>query len=426
MTPDPDLSKAALPAIKYAKIQPAIAIKPKPSLQAVAPKPAFNPRYDPTASPAVLEDALINTLRKWVLPPRPRPGRKPTTATPEKTHQKKQRCLKAYDAAEPLRAAPPFLKSLSPCPGSGQSPALASAARASGLAASHLPSASSGPPPLGLLTPTSLPAALLQSTPVAVQPGGSAAQGARVRELQTAYLAKLKEQDLVQNYIEILTNQIKDLKFVQSGVITFAALNSSSASKPRAASLPAEQLDHINNVCDLDLFLAHQTTQANVIHSVTKKFVGDSTAKGNHVELQIGHYLKLRASHDRPNGPGHSAAVLEDGARGAGRVPDGLTATRDKIRMSEFTPSLLQPLDAKLFEEDDKVINVDIIHELDVLAAIQDKPKLEAAEADLDILSLSLEFRGYPAAARARRGCGFCFSEGPCQCYEADTFLDEK
>ena len=44
--------------------------------------------------------------------------------------------------------------------------------------------------------------------------------------MQMSYLSKLKEQEVIRNYIEVLTNQIKELSFVQNGVITFDALKS--------------------------------------------------------------------------------------------------------------------------------------------------------------------------------------------------------
>lgn len=282
---------------KYAKIQPAVAIKPKPQ---AALKSTFNPRYNPP----LLDEQNINTLRKWVLPPRPRPGRKPTGPVLEERTTKKK--LKGHEKA--------------------------------------------------VATP-------LRRTESAPAPAPS-----DVLELQLAYLARLKEQELMRNYIEVLTDQIKELRFVQSGVITFDALNSGQA-PTAAASLPAEQLDHINNIRDLDAFLAHVTTQLNVIHSVTKRFDGG-------LQLQIRHYLELRAKHHRPAEPTQAAPPV--------------------AAASSFTPSLLRPLQMNLFEEE--VIDVDVLDEL-------------PAE---------------PAEMPRRKGCGFCSGDTPCLCFDAESVFGEK
>ena len=71
-------------ATKYHKIQPAIAPKPMPASMSQTSK--FNPI--PTGKLSLLMNQLsfarpndsssLNTSRRWVLPPRPRPGRKPT------------------------------------------------------------------------------------------------------------------------------------------------------------------------------------------------------------------------------------------------------------------------------------------------------------------------------------------------------------
>ena len=74
---------------KYPKIQPALAIKPKPVPIAVLPKPSNQPisTFDPNSRTTSLKNDIslnINTSKKWVLPPRPRPGRKPTEECPKR------------------------------------------------------------------------------------------------------------------------------------------------------------------------------------------------------------------------------------------------------------------------------------------------------------------------------------------------------
>lgn len=429
-------------ATKYAKIQPAIAIKPKPNVQAPASKPAFNPRYDPTAlsTANLLHDEAqgnINTSRKWVLPPRPRPGRKPTSAAPVNTSVPPDKSLfkkklKVQKRDDPL---PSSSLALLMSPGAGS------------LSAASSQNASPGPIGLGLaklLRIVGSPASQLLQAAEKGQVGQTMAKNGisatntntkeldarplqpalkQVVDLQLTYLAKLKEQELIRNYIEVLTNQIKELKFVQSGIITVDALNSDNGSKPKLPHLlPSEQIDRINNVNDLDKFLAHMTTQSNVIHSVTKKFVGNSLNQELHLQLQIRYYLELRAKNSKV-GSGRS---LESHRQQQGATPS--TQTR-----SLFTPSLLRPLKMNLFDAEDEVIDVDILNEGDSLlpASGADKLKFDVAlltAADLDFLNLGNSPEQKPAVVPKKPkkiGCGFCNSETPCVCFDADNIFGE-
>lgn len=452
---------------KYAKIQPAIAIKPKPAVQVPVQKPAFNPRYDPHASTSNLlhDEAMgnINTLRKWVLPPRPRPGRKPTAtvsspapAVAEKSFCKKKLKMLKRDDSNAAVAVSPVAG-----PGSG-TPALSSSSASPGPIGIGLSTSSriGGPLPKLLLQGESLavrspPSIVTSGTSFAVSGvGASAAKSStltpdspaklpyakegsdsatglllpaqeHVSDLQTMYLARLKEQELIRNYIEILTNQIKELKFVQSGVITFDALNSDGSSKPKSALLlPSEQLDTINNVNDLDKFLAHLTTQSNVIHSVTKKFLGNSQNNDSHLQLQIGYYLDLRAKNIS------SAATNK---RNSSSQPMSLPAVSKTI--SSFTPSLLRPLKMNLFDAEDEVIDVDILNEGDSLlphSGLTERLRLEesqlaSSESDFVSYSSSPEQKVVqaPQMKPKKIGCGFCNSETPCVCFDADNIFGE-
>lgn len=426
---------------KYAKIQPAIAIKPKPGVQAPTQKPAFNPRYDPTAqSTANLlhDEALgnINTSRKWVLPPRPRPGRKPTAtpaapATPgtaDKSLFKKKLKVQKRDDQPPTAtlaallapgAGPPSFaaaQSVSPGPiGIG----LAKLSRLVGSPTSQLIQSTS----FEALAQTNGAANFKENAEIVSRPLQPALK--QVADLQLTYLAKLKEQELIRNYIEVLTNQIKELKFVQSGVITVDALNSDGANKPKLPNLlPSEQIDHINNVNDLDKFLAHMTTQSNVIHSVTKKFVGNSLNQESHLQLQIRYYLELRARNSKL-GPGRSLDSPKQLL--------SLAATPQS--RSSFTPSLLRPLKMNLFDAEDEVIDVDILNEGDSLLpnlGAADRLKFEVPSfnaADPDFLNLGASPEQKTAAIAPKKpkkiGCGFCNSETPCVCFDADNIFGE-
>lgn len=362
------------PIAKYAKIQPAIAIKPKPSAAVAVTKPAFNPRYDPTTSSALLHDgANINTLRKWVLPPRPRPGRKPsapltTTPVTERATKKKAKVQKRPEfepAAEPIEE--PRIAGLS-----GQN----GIAQASGIGQAGF----SGDPET-----------LIASRPPPAR---------KAEPLQASYLARLKEQELIRNYIDVLTDQIKELRFVQSGVITFDALNDSTV--PRTLQ-QSEQLDHINNIHDLDKFLAHMTTQSNVIHSVTKKFVDDQN-QGSHMHLQILHYLELRAKHR--------------GAVSTERPLSFLPKVAQAAPAPSFTPSLLRPLNLNLFDAEEDVIDVDFNYD-DQL----DQLRFEK-EAD-SLLNLEPE-KPVEKKKKLKMGCGFCSGDTPCLCFDADSIFGER
>lgn len=431
------IHQSPLAATKYAKIQPAIAIKPKPNVQAPTTKPAFNPRYDPTAlSTANLlhneAQGNINTSRKWVLPPRPRPGRKPTSVpvnasvpADKSKKLKVQKCVESLPSSSLALLMSPGAGSLSAASSHNASPSpigigLAKLSRLVGSPASQLlQAAEKGHVSTIAITGTN-------TTNVASkEPDARPLQPAlkQVVDLQLTYLAKLKEQELIRNYIEVLTNQIKELKFVQSGIITVDALNSDNGSKPKLPHLlPPEQIDRINNVNDLDKFLAHMTTQSNVIHSVTKKFVGNSLNQELHLQLQIRYYLELRAKNSKVG----SGRLLESPRQQQGAV----TSTQTR---SLFTPSLLRPLKMNLFDAEDEVIDVDILNEGDSLlpASGADKLKFDVTllnAADLDFLNLGNSPEQKPAVVPKKPkkiGCGFCNSETPCVCFDADNIFGE-
>lgn len=442
------------PLTKYAKIQPAIAIKPKPLALAPSPKSAFNPRYDPAAlsSSLLAEDVLgnINTLRRWVLPPRPRPGRRPTgvggLSPPPPTKTTKKLKVQKRDDTKLARAASSPAPSLVLGASSGPIGVGLSTPRRLGLSASGqllLKPFGNRPGYSGQTsTPSATPTAKLAATTAAPRdPEARPLQTAppQVSELQTMYLARLKEQQLIRNYIEVLTNQIKELRFVQSGVITVDALNGDAGDKPKLAPLPrSELLDHINNVNDLDKFLAHLTTQSNVIHSVTKRFVGTAHNHESHLQLQIRYYLELRAN------------SASSGLPRALESPQQVPESAPTLVAASFTPSLLRPLKMNLFDSEDDVIDVDILNEGDSLLPTADTlipnpdvllatgglgerlkfdALLVAADTDFVTLSTSPEQKPAPALAPAKKakkaGCGFCTADTPCVCFDADSIFGE-
>lgn len=264
---------------KYARVQQPIAIKPTPI--AVLPKP-MKPsavKFDVNAKPSFNAEIPlnINTSKKWVLPPRPRPGRKPTTnANDESLESKNTAFTQPNSNIHQARNGTKLTstKKKGKCKKDDTSV----------KTEEHSPERTHA----SLYTPN------LESS--------------NLIDLKINFLVKLKEQELIRNYIEILNNQIKELKFVQNGVITFDVLNrdvipespkymnvntKASSSRPPSAHSHYEQMEKINNLNDLNKFLAYLTKSSNIIHSATKKVSGDRANHGN-LNSQIEYFLERR------------------------------------------------------------------------------------------------------------------------------------
>lgn len=414
-------SNAPPATTKYAKIQPAIAIKPKPS---VIPKSTFNPAYNQQAktSSAPQTDSLINTSRKWVLPPRPRPGRKPTTSGsspgPEKAMQKRKPKVKREEAAAVTSA--PSTAVIDSCGSPAQSKRRISTASGVAVAVTGV---SNGSPQ------TSVNSSRKGSASASVTPAPSISTAAssprnysastaqfptshdRVNDLQKSYLARIKEQELIKNYIDVLTKQIKQLRFVQSGVITFDVLNDTSIMEPsrpaKQQALSFELLDHINNIHDLDKHLAYVTTQLNVLHSVTKKYNGvNNVGMGRPLSDDQTSRLVLRQVRtilDRRHPKDDVSSPVE--------------------RSESFTPSLLQPLRMNTLDPEENLV-VDIVNSGDSLGGERNRVDESMPEPSFEIMNLLQDSETKPALDKKPRkiGCGFCTNDTPCVCFDADTF----
>ena len=254
---------------KYPKIQPALAIKPKPVPIAVLPKPSNQPisTFDPNSRTTSLKNDIslnINTSKKWVLPPRPRPGRKPTEECPKR---------KKTQGGAPSSQASPVCQNTSI---TNQQRPINSRQITPSTPRQNTTAASGTGQKLQPVRPRPVVAECTDSE--------------EVNKLKLEYLAKLKEQQLILNYMEVITKQIKELNFVQNGVITFDALNADLRTNSRSGETkpPPEQLEKINNINDLEKFLAYLTKSSNIIHSVTKKFMGLD------LNSQLKQYLELR------------------------------------------------------------------------------------------------------------------------------------
>lgn len=441
--PPPSTSTLGHPSItKYAKIQPAIAIKPKPI--GVAPRVShpFIPKYEtataqPPATSRSSEEALINTSRKWVLPPRPRPGRKPTSSglgtlspAPEKpATKKKYKTLKKLSVPSSDPAIDLVSDALNtPLQQSVYMTRLASSVDTT----ASVTSATSA-------TALAEPSHLAASPSATTVPTQSVGRGANT-ELQMTYLARLKEQELIRSYIDVLSDQIKQLKFVQNGVITFDVLNDTASKPVKAPASVPELFDHIHNIHDLDKFLACLTAQLNVIHSVRKPGSGGSPipppasvndgnestsvfeATGSTVPSldmpllqQVKHYLELRANRlkrDRTMGSWPQLLL-------ALTLPRALSASAEAPE--KFTPSLLRPLRMNSFEPQQDV-EVDIINTADTV--INERSRIddqmgEVAPGILNLLAQENEQKSTDDRKNKKFSCGFCSNGTPCLCYEA-------
>lgn len=256
---------------KYPNIKPAISIKPKPVPIAVSmPNKPITTNFDMNSKSTLKSDISlnINTSKKWVLPPRPRPGRKPT-ANGEDSGNDVNASTTASINSKPIRT-------------NGKKKVKIGHNEAIKIEDSDI-RLNEGADASKSTTTTSaslhLPKPVERSDPN------------QVADLKMDYLSQLKEQELIRNYIEVINNQINELKFVQNGVITFDALNSDNETRPqkmnqtntpiaRSMTQPKspmsqyEQLEKINNMNDLNKFLAYLTRSSNIIHSATKKFIG--------------------------------------------------------------------------------------------------------------------------------------------------------
>lgn len=335
-----------------------IAIKPKPVPIAVLPKtsrpPSYKSTFDLNSRSSLKSDISlnINTSKKWVLPPRPRPGRKPTTsqkcspppelkATSPKVPKKRSKLVKKEPASSDKKSVvmSPSVSS----PDTKPSPVVKiesedifmkkSATVDSIMKVDTLPVTNKKP---GIADSVPIAMKKPSPTPIKIEPDLMIPGANRVQTnvkplitlkqqpikplkpnkedliyLQNIYLSKLKEQELIRNYIEVINNQIKELNFVQSGVISLDALNGEhpatagestvqNEAKSTKSILPSahEQLENINNMNDLNKFLSYLTKSSNIIYSVTKKFMNQKNEdEAKVLEEQINHYLEKRSKY---------------------------------------------------------------------------------------------------------------------------------
>lgn len=455
-------------APKYAKIQPAIAPKPSSSVPLTT---KFNPipsnKFQILMKSSLTQDATnLNTSKKWILPPRPRPGRKRTGTECDKvtksqtngTKRKNKPKLEANGKNGDLKGKiehgtegkssttvatttmPIIKKEFDTAPtttgllGSNKQeidesrePAASDTMRPSintikreervmsvaatktavepevKLTAQKTNGANSGLQPntmLKQLLPAPPPLPSTKSEDPKVQ----------MTELKMSYLSKLKEQEIIRNYVEVLTNQIKELSFVQNGVITFDALKNTTKVASNSQRITStltkskcDQLDSINNLNDLNKFLTYLSKSSDIIKSA-KRQPDEYTSTSDNLNQQIDNYVQLRNRFKMLNQENGKKANKKKMGKSQ---PDSLESTKPKASSSTsvttpkhtspkspFTPDLLRPLNASNLFNDP---NLDMM-EMDLQTeTIEASPSTVGILADSDRIkatgdSLTIDF----------------------------------
>ncbi|KAK6201108.1 uncharacterized protein RJT21DRAFT_31630 [Scheffersomyces amazonensis] len=470
---------AIKPSPKYTKIQPAIAPKP------MQPKSnGFSPV--PNQSNTSL-DSTLNTSKRWVLPPRPRPGRKPTTtsssnsnvghdhnnasATTKRKSKLPKKEVGPLPDQVPINSPTPVPVVVKTEPKSEATPLSASSTiSAVSNVASSTPSTSPESNSIPITTPTA-PVTTSKSNPLSssqtpipnisnqpssakvtplVQPLTKSTTSIKLEsdqansnilpnptiapsvvnrthtvvdpkteiiDLKMCYLSKLKEQEVIRNYIEVITNQIKELSFVQNGVITFDALknnvnpihnplklkrmqSTSSTSTPSVMNVTNNgsmgngstgttsltgtgtgasigNIDSINNLNDLNKALNYLTKSSSIIHSATKQQHQQQSNNGALSNLnseaalnnQISHYLSIRDKFKTMKTEElkklNSLKRQNNKRRVAKQQQQDELQGQNSSDQGGFTPDLLKPLKSiNLFDPD---TNDDVDMMIDIL-----------------------------------------------------------
>lgn len=265
---------------KYLKIQPAIAIKPKPVPIAMLPKPTQSYSFDPTPTLKTSIQLNVNTSKKWVLPPRPRPGRKPTCLSisaedeqcvqsplveqPKKFSPKKKLKTTKYDEVSSESKAQIINQLQQQYPNAKRQHSHTTAAQSNSSPSHSIPSAMGS----GKSNPTTTANTSTSNGNPNINNKPSVNTDSSVKNLKLYYLSKIKEQELVKNYIEVINKQIKELRFVQNGVITFDALNTNDKKLPQYRSIMQTST---NSQHTLTMSLPRQQQQQQQIPSTNQQ-----------------------------------------------------------------------------------------------------------------------------------------------------------
>lgn len=406
---------------KYARVQQPIAIKPTPI--AVLPK-TMKPsavKFDVNAKSSFHSDMPlnINTSKKWVLPPRPRPGRKPTTNVNEESLESKNTV--SIQSSSSIHQARNGTKLTST-----KKKGKCKKDDTSINTEEHSPERAH----------TSLYSPSLESS--------------NLIDLKVNFLVKLKEQELIRNYIEILNNQIKELKFVQNGVITFDVLNrdvipesprymnvntKASSTKAPSGHSQYEQIEKINNLNDLNKFLAYLTKSSNIIHSATKKVSGDRANYGN-LNSQIKYFLERRLEYKSKalglrrieNFEGINS--LDNFCMESNQHAEPISTTTNS--KNAITPLLLRPSylpSEQRFEPEVEIMRQDesLGPQFELLDRLSIKEDSDSGLPELDDIPKSVDGPYFPKKTGSSSICNLC-SADPCICLvtETDFILSKK
>lgn len=394
--PLPQGQRPVRPQTKYPKICPAIAPKPI-AMAASMPKIPFSPTISKLVSLLLLDQ--LNTSKRWVLPPRPRPGRKPTDEKAAVKMLPKKRAKVKKEVEEEKK---PIKVTTSP------------------------------PPPCDL-----------QVAVTSITQGPSSLE---VMELKMAYLAKLKEQELIRNYIEVITNQINELSFVKLGVINCDALRTppalgvatptKSPPAPSEAAVAARQVDslsQIKNPQDLNKFLNYLNKLSTILNLATKRPQKPGTSE-LWVNSQLNHYLDLRLKFQAKTSPTPPQAtkMLRVSKSFSGvLLPQLEVLTPPLTTMHNLVTQLPRFLDDFDFDLSNPLGDIDLILDNDVVdQMIMDAPPdineigqflvEEELGTKITLDSSRDEEETIRLVKMKRASCGLCSAELPCLCLEPD------
>lgn len=430
------------------------------------PKMPFSPTISKPAGLLLdLLALLLNTLKRWVLPPRPRPGRKPTGTDekpqPKMLPKKRAKVVKKEPEDDANIFLLALLKLLATTTAATSASSLASVSRKLSVATTP-----ATPDTASDTTTTKITTTTKATVKLAPEPSSK-----EIAELKQHYLSKLKEQELIRNYIEVITNQITELSFVKLGMITFEALRPPTpASAPTLKATPvmtttalltlpsltnkqhADQLDQINSIQDLNKFLAYLNRLLLILNLATKR----QPLKREDLELwvnhQINHYLELRAKFKPKQGAIDAKLLLLRllSSPFAAALAVELPALKPLALMRQMLVALLprflddfdfdmgRPLsDIDLVLDNDVVDRMiletalgpsisDIPNEIGILMADDDYGvKIHLGSSKDDDLSAANDngTRLVTSLTPKRQGkfnCGFCSLDTPCLCLDTD------
>lgn len=281
-----------------------IAVLPKPSNSL---KSTFNPNLNLHIknSPSIkLKQEVgmnINTSKKWVLPPRPRPGRKPVNTDDEKDstttrdlHAKvkqNQHTSLQHHVPSDLNMSLPSTQNHPDA--SDDSNSLTQASKNDKVKLEKLKSDKLKYDKHKPEKSSKEKLAKEKTAREKVKNDKSKIERVKghprkndidpeVMNLKMVYLSKLKEQEFINNYIDIINNQIKQLTFIKNGYMTLDTLNQINPN-PNSSSAAAAAAAMATANLNLELPSAGTTSS---VSNLTDGSITPDDGKSNNFELQ--------------------------------------------------------------------------------------------------------------------------------------------